>query len=374
MVRVMMRTTLLAIVLSLVSANAHADIWTWWYLPHVTIGGGYISTLVIRDSQGIPGRPVYVYFYKDDGTALNLNVYGNVEGKSMGNQIPQFNFTLGPNQERSYALTSTGNLTSGSIQIGSYGIGDLNASLRYTATDGQGNATDVVGILPVQPNWSWTTPVQKTSSGDMTGVAIANPWGDEQITVSFDFFQNGNRVPNTGTQIYTLNVLGHKALFVSDIWGSMVWNNFSGVGTLRISSVTDTFVAVALRADVSGASGWQFSSLPAEANAQQWTCSYTDSSGPETVTWNWRFYDGFTFTGFEQNWNTNGVPLRGYYDAIDGDFRAEWYYYNSTTDRGDVIFLGRIQADNKTITGQRISLKEDGTVNTNYAFTATRVY
>jgi hypothetical protein len=367
MVMLTKRTVLLAIALSCVSANAWADIWRWWNLPHVAIGGGYTSTLIIRDSQGLPSRAVYVYLYDDGGNAWVVNVGGGV-GNTSG-----FNFTLGPNQEKSYALTSTGSLASGSVQIASYGIGDLNVSLRYTATDSQGNVTDVVGILPVDPNWNWTTTVQKASSGDYIGVAVQNLY-NETITVNFDFYQNGTRVPGTTTQTYTLNPTAHKALFVSDIWPS-AWSSFSGVGTLRISSSVDTFTAVALRADV-GPSGWQFSSLPAEAGGQQWTCSYTESGTSYTVTWNWRFYDGWTFTGYEQNsFNTDKVRFRGIFASDIGDFLAEWNYKSIYDDsRGEVVFLGKIQTGNNTVTGQRIQLKQDGTIVTTTTFTATRVY
>jgi len=369
MVRSIVRAVISAIALSFVSANAWADIWTWWYLPQVAVGGGYTSTLIIRDSEGLPSRDVYVRLYKDDGSWLYANVGG------VGNQISQFNFTLGPNQEKSYALTSTGSLTAGSVQVISSGIGDLNVSLRFTVTDSQGNATDVVGILPVEPNWSWTTAVQKSSSNEDMGVAVANPWGST-MTVNFDFYQNGTRVPGTTTQTFTLQPLGHmaKMLYESDLFGS-AWSTFSGTGTLRISSSVSTFVAMAIRAD-----GTQYSSLPTEAGAQQWTCTYTDTSvsPPVTynITWNWRFYDGWTFTGFEQNsFNADKVGLRGVFASDIGDFLAEWNYKNTSDDtRGQVVFLGKIQTGSNTVTGHRIQMKQDGTIVTNVTFTATRVY
>jgi hypothetical protein len=368
MVRLIMRTVLLAIGLSFVSANAWADIWTWWRLPQVAIGGGYTSTLIIRDSEGVPSRYVYVYLYDNDGNALKANVGG------VGNQISTFNFQLGPNQEKSYALTSTGSLAVGSVQIASYGIGDLNVSLRFTVTDSQGNATDVVGILPVDPNWSWTTSVQKSGSSDLTGVAVQNPWSST-MTVNFDFYQNGARVPTTTTQTYSLSALGHMAIFVDQIFGSTVWSNFSGTGTLRISSSVNSFVAMAIRAD-----GTQYSSLPTEVGAQQWTCTYTDTSGSQpvtyNVTWNWRTYDGWTFTGYEQNsFNADKVRLRGVFASDISDFLAEWNYKDLTDDsRGQTVFMGKIQTGGNTVTGHRIQMKQDGTIVTNVTFTATRVY
>jgi hypothetical protein len=365
MMRSIERTIILATALSFISASVWAqDIWRWWKLPQVAVGGGYTSTLIIRDSQGLPSRDVWVYLYKDDGSALYADVGG------VGNQISYFNFQLGPNQEKSYALTSTGSVTAGSVQIASYGIGDLNASLRFTVTDSQGKATDVVGILPVDPNWSWTTSVQKGSSDDLTGVAVQNPW-NSTTTVNFDFYQNGTRVPGTTTQTYPLNNLGHMAIFVDQIFGSTAWKNFSGTGTLRISSSVSTFVAMAIRAD-----GTQYSSLPTEAGGEQWTCTYTDSGTSYTVTWNWRFEDGYTFTGYEQNsFNTDKVRLRGVFASDWSDFLAEWNYEDSSDDsRGQIVFLGKIQSGGNSVTGHRIQMKQDGTVVSNVSFTATRVY
>jgi hypothetical protein len=129
---------------------------------------------------------------------------------------------------------------------------------------------------------------------------------------------------------------------------------------------------MAIRAD-----GLQYSSLPTEVGAQQWTCSYTDPTiGAQTVTWNWRTYDGFTFLGYEQNsFNADKVGLRGVFASDIGDFLAEWNYKNTSDDtRGQVVFLGKIQTGSNTVTGHRIQMKQDGTIVTNVTFTATRVY
>jgi hypothetical protein len=363
MMRMISKVVLLAVALSVVSANALAtEPWNWWYIPQVAFGGGYTSTLIIRDSQGLPSRTVNVYLYKDtDAKAL----YANVSGQ--GNNISSFHFQLGPNEEKSFAITSTGATTAGQMQIASQGIGDLNASLRYTVADSHGIATDVIGVLPVEPNYSWTTSIQKGSSSENTGVAIANPWDDESITVNLDLYQNGVRVPGTATKTYTLNGNGYMAAFVDQIFGTAL-NSFSGTGTLRISSTVDAFVAMAVRAD-----GAQYSSLPMDAGAQQWTCT---ASGSETVTWNWRSYNGYSFVGLEQHsWDTWGVGFRGTINLGGGNFTAEWTYKDSTDGSfGAYVFIGMIQAGNNTIKGYRLDIKVDGTVIGTVPFTATRVY
>jgi hypothetical protein len=293
----------------------------------------------------------------------------NVSGQ--GNQISSFNFQLGPNQEKSFAITGTGATTAGWLEIASEGIGDLNASLRFTVADSHGTATDVLGVLPVQPNFSWTTSIQKGSSSENTGVAITNPW-NSSITVSFDLYQNGTRVPGTTTVTHTLNANGYWALFVDQIFGSAL-NSFSGTGTLRISSTDDAFVAMAVRAD-----GTQYSSLPMEAGGQQWNCSYTDATrGAVTAIWNWRFVNGYDFTGLEQNTtNANStVMIRGQIVPDINNFMVNWTWWDSpTSTRGQVIYQGVIQSDGRTVTGTRTLLKQDGTITSTTPFTATRIY
>lgn len=368
MKRMTMKVAFLAVALSVVSANGLAqDVWSYFYLPDVAFGGGYTSTLIIRDSQGLPSRTVWVYLCKDDGGDL----YADVAGQG---HVAYWSFQLGPNQEKSFTITSTGTTAAGWVEIDSQGLGDINASLRFTTADTHGNATDVLGVLPVTPNFSWTTSIQKGSATENTGVAVANPWSSS-ITVNFDLYQNGVRVPGTTTQTKTLNGYGYSALFVDQLFGSTPLNAFNGTGTLRISSATDTFVAMAVRAD-----GTQYSSLPMEANAQQWTCSYTDpTNGATAVTWNWRFVNGYDFTGHEMHgttaFNNSTVMIRGQLITDINDFFVNWTWWDSATStRAQVIYQGVIQSDGITVTGNRVLLKQDGTIVTNVPFTATRVY
>jgi hypothetical protein len=328
--------------------NSWAAIYSWFYIPHLAIGGGYTSYLTVWDTQGYPSRNIWVYLYDDNGSALLANVEGQ------GQNISNFTFTLGAFSEKAVAITGS-SLTTGSIQVKADGMGLLNASLRFTTTDSSGNATDVVGILPADPNFNWTVAVEKRSATDYTGFAIANPW-TTQPTVTVDFYQNGNRVPGTTPVILpTLGPLAHTATFVHSLFPS-AWSSFSGTGTLRISS-TGSVSVTALRGD-----GTQYSSLQAEPETQWWNWTYTDGGLIQSGSWSWRFNDCYTYTlvGFEQNsFNAGAVRLRGMLDSNANIFLAEWSYANSDGTTGAVIWTGTLgkQGSTNVISGRRIQLQ-----------------
>jgi len=349
----MMKATIVILtfgaLLFFVPVNSQAAIYSWFYIPHVAIGGGYTSYLTIRDPQGIDGRTVQVFLYADDGSPLIASVEGQ------GQNISSFSFTLGSFQEKSVAITGLpSTTTTGSIQIKASGIGLLNASLRFTTTDSSGNATDVVGILPAQPNFNWTVAVEKRSATDRTGIAIANP-STNPATVTLDLYQNGVRV--NGTTSVTLPPLGslaHTAGFV-DQFVPGAWTSSNGIWTLRISS-TAVVSVTALRAD-----GNQYSSLPADAEAQWWNWSYTDSTGlTQMGAWSWRFTDGYSVIGFD----LSGVPLRGRLDRDTNIFSAEWSYTNSDGTNGVTVFTGTLGKSGTTdvINGKWFQVRSDGTV------------
>jgi hypothetical protein len=352
-------------VMFLVAAvNSWATIWSWFFIPHLAFGGGYTSYLTIRDPQGISTRSVWVYFYADDGSPLAANVEGQ------GQNISNFNFTLLTSQEKAFAITGPSGLKVGSISIAGEGIGTLDASLRFTTTDASGNATDVVGILPAAPNFSWTVAVEKRSSTDYTGFAIANPW-NSPATVTLDFYQNGSRVPGTSSVAIPLNAVGHYSNFVHAVYPN-AWGNFSGTGTLRISSQSNTFSVIALRGD-----GTQYSSLQADVGAQMWNWTYADTAGTQNGSWSWRFNDGYSFMGYEQNsFNADKVRLRGVLAVDITYFLAEWLYTNSDTTKGQIVFMGIPSREGSTdvINGTRIQLRSDGTILSNVTFKATRVF
>jgi len=162
---------------------------------------------------------------------------------------------------------------------------------------------------------------------------------------------------------------GHLAKFwhENDMFGS-AWNSFSGVGTLRISG-TDPICATALRGD-----GSQYSSLPADEEVMKWSGNYISGSGTrQTITWAWKFVDGYSFIGEEQNsFNTSTIRIRGIVEWDLDTFHVEWNYNSSDGTKGMVLFQGTVSADQRTLTGKRTVVRMDGTVTQNYDFTATR--
>jgi hypothetical protein len=359
------------------TGSAWAQTWTWSNIPHLAFGGGYTSYLTIRDPQATQ-RPTYVYLYSDSGTLLAANVDGGPTNTNSNSALApyygsSFYFTLGASQEKTFAITGTGGTITGSVQIAEQGIGNISASLRFTVTDGSGNATDVVGILPAQPNFNWTIGVEKRGASDYTGIAIANPYTNSQ-TVTVDFYQNGSRVPGTtSVTLPTLGSLAHTATFVHLLWPA-AWNSFSGIGTLRISS-TSTVAVTALRGD-----GTQYSSLPAEAGVQNWNVTYSGQNG--AVTWTWQTYDGYHFIGYEQNNDAPGNTLqrarmRGVTasDLNPTMFLLDFIY--SSTDastQGMVTYQGVLSSNGNTVTGTRSDFDKTGNRKASVSFTATRVF
>jgi len=373
--KIRIQIVVLALIFSFMAANAWAISYSWWRIPHLAYGGGYTSYLTIREINGVPSKQVWVYLYDDDGKFLAATVDGSAASTTAGYS---FTFTLGTHQEKTFAITgSASDLKVGSVQIAAEGLGELSSSLRFTTKDGAGNATDVVGILPSEPNFNWTVSVEKRGSTDYTGIAIQNPW-TSSMNVTVDFYQNGSRVPGTTTRTFTIPGSGHLAKFVHEtvLFGD-AWSNFSGIGTLRIASATNTFVPVALRGD-----GSQYSSLSADVGAQYWTMYFTTSSGNQNCTWTWKTVEGYTFIGKENNPDNvdNYVKLRGVMatDLSPQYFLAEWNWRNSSdSSEGVTIFQGVPSKEGSTdvVNGKRWMYKSDGTIlNGPYTFKATRVY
>ncbi len=347
-------------ILFILTGNATATTpYAWLNIPHMAFGGGYTTYLTIGDAHGLPSdqSTITVYLYGNDGSPLVANVSGF-------GQVSTFTFSLSPFEQRSFSITGTTVTVSGWIEIGSAGVGYLNASARFVSNIA-GNITDVVGILPVEPNLSWTASAEKQSSSDDIGVAVVNPWNNVPITVVFELYQGATRVSGTTQVSRVLNPHEHYAAFVSGLFG----NVYSGVATLKISSSTYAFCAVALRAD-----GTQYSSLPTAAGVQLWNWSFADSGGtPYTGQWSWRSNGTPNFYGFEQNsFNTNLVPVAGVFTGAF--FNLAWYFYSSNGSYGSFLFQGSISSDGKTINGMRMYIYSDGTVYETVPFTATRAY
>jgi hypothetical protein len=360
MTKINIRVLILASAFSLFTLDASADSWTWYNVPHVAAGGGWNSYLTIREPIG-RSRVIWVYFYSDTGAPLTLNVDSGV------GSVSQFSFTIGANQERVFALTGGSSVLTGQVQVAAQTVGNLNVSLRFGYA-ASGNLSDVVGIIPVEANNYWSLAVEKRQPSDDTGVAISNPYNTSgAITVSFDLYQNGARVPGTSTVTKDINPLGHLSKFVSELFPGV---NYSGVATLKVSSPATTVAAVALRADM----GLQYSSMPTDAGVQYWSVTTSGLSGTET--WGWRFIDGYTFVGFGTNADNPRYRLRGVlaWDLSPQYFLGEYNWQNLTTKaEGVMIYEGTQNASQTVITGKRIELDSAGNILSTHDFTANRL-
>ncbi len=363
MTRSPFRILIISAVLILAATNVYAEVWTWQRLPHVAAGGGWTSYLTISDPHGISDRWIYVYFYDDNGQPLTLNVDGTPQS--------EFNFSLSAYQEKVFVLTANTTGSVGQVQIASQGPGTINASLRFAYINGSGNIVDVVGVLPVVPNFQWSFGIDKRASTDDMGVVVANPWSTSgAMDITFDLYQNGIRVPGTASVTVSVAPLGHLARFVSQLFPNAV---YSGLVTMEVSSSDNTFCAVALRAD-----GSQYSTLSTNAEVQYWNVALAGVSGTET--WGWRFNDGYTFLGYGTNPDnqTNAYVIRGVLasDLSPAYFLLEWNYSDSSDgSQGVMIYQGTPANEGgvNVINGTRISMKKDGTILDTKTFRATQL-
>jgi hypothetical protein len=351
------RAAISTAIFCLFAQGAWADApYTRLELPHLAFGGGYTSYLTLGDPHGIAGNQtsITVKFWDNDGKALPANV----EGVGLRSSFP---VTLARFQQKSFAISGdTTNLSQGWVELRIYGSGQIDASLRFSFTDGTGNIIDVVGILPSFPNFVWIIAAEQRKSSDDSGIAVVNPWADTPLTVVFELYQNASRVPGTSVVSKTLQPYGHIAIFASQLFAGAVYN---GVATVKISSSTGPFCAVALRAD-----GSQYSSLPPASEVDLWNWSFNDGTSTYTGQWSWRYLDGYTFYGWEW-WGNDWVYARG---QVDGSYVIlEWELYDENSQgTGTVLYQGRLSGN--TITGWRTVVSHDGTLLSKCQFTASR--
>jgi hypothetical protein len=355
-----LRIGIIASVLLLISTNLFAESWNLTILPHVAAGGGWTSYLTINDPHGISSKTVWIYFYDDAGQLLPMKVDGVYQSN--------FAFTLGANRERTFVITADSNIRAGQLQILSQGIEDLHASLRFAYSDAYGSIIDAVGVLPTMANLAWSFAMDKQTSTDDMGVAIANPWSGGNLAVSFDLYQNGMPVPGTSSVTKTVAPLGHMAIFVSQLFPTAVYN---GTATVKVSSTQNTFTAMALRADK-----LQYSSLAMDPDVQSWSVAIEGKSGIET--WAYRFLDGGNFFGAGTNpenpnnqFSITGLSTR---DISPNYFRLIWTWSDSNNNLGVFLYQGTISREGgvQVINGTRREINRDGLVISSRTFKATR--
>jgi hypothetical protein len=363
------RALLLFFLFSCVCANLHAQDYTWANFPQMAAGGGYTTYVTISDplkDNPTTTRVVGVLFYDPNGDPLTVTVSSDL-GVA---QVPSFEFDLPDLGEITFAVTSD-TLVTGRIEIYAVGVAKFNSSVRYAKKDSLGNLTDVVGVLPSNFNSNWTITLDKQDTWQHVAVAIANWWSDVDILVHFDLYEGGTFV-GSATPI-PIPRLGQIATYVDDDGG--LFPSFTGMGTLRIWCSDAPISVMALRDD-----GGQFSSLPADAGAQLWSWRYTADSTTYTGSWSWRFTDEPTFIGSEYNsFNDSLITVRGVYDTTNSPapfFILEWWYANSSTDQGTILFQGTPNTEGGTevINGTRVSVGAAGSTGPVRTFKATRIY
>jgi len=117
-----MRTITFFLVFCFLAGSAIAQVWNWWDIPHLAFGGGYTSYLTIRDPQAVASRSIYVYLRDDNGALLSANVEGIGPTNTNSQYIApyygsSFYFTLPASQEKSFAITGSGGLKTGWVEI-----------------------------------------------------------------------------------------------------------------------------------------------------------------------------------------------------------------------------------------------------------------
>ncbi|MGI8783208.1 MAG: hypothetical protein ACR2L2_06115 [Acidobacteriota bacterium] len=324
-------------------------------LTHLAVGGDYATHLTVVEPHG-SARQVIVDFFDDSGSPLFVSVDGGVPVSSVTRSLSSF-------EERVLVLTRSGAVAVGWARVATGPPGKVEASLRFVRLV-NGNVADSVGILPSEEVHYWTVTIDQQRVGDSVGVAVVNNT-NASITITFDLFDGPNRVAGTGTVSRVIPARGHLSLFATGGPNELYNINFTGVGTLTMTSSVN-FAAVALRFENN-----EFSSLPANKATQVWDWS-SPSTGTATLggTWQFTFVDSGSIYGVENN--TIGVSslvfLRGF--LADNRFVAERLYNESDGTRGLIVYQGTVTQAG--VTGQRVQIRQDGFIVSSQSFRANR--
>jgi hypothetical protein len=322
-------------------------------LAQVATGGGYTSHLNISDPVGSEAQNIRVLFYDDAGKPLPLSVDGAPSASS-------YIFLLEPHGERTLVLTS-GSLRTGWVKVAGNRDSKVDVSLRFSFAAADGTVSDAVGILPSDVTNFWTLTFDRRTPNDLIGVAVVNPHNTEQ-EVSFDLYQGGRRASGTGTVKLTLPALGHRALFLHELF-----NNLPEGSTILELAATANVAVVALRGD-----GPQYSSLPPYPGVEMWDWSITTPGGQTYWAGRWclRFGSDAQFTGVSTD-NSQRWDVTGKYGS-SSQFQLE-SFVGLGDDIGIMLFFGTwIRTETgRLINGKYMEIKTDGSVQKVYNFQAT---
>jgi hypothetical protein len=328
--------------------------------PQIAIGGLYTTYLTFAEPNGIPSKKIQVELFDNTGSALKASFDGNPAASN-------YSFTLASFQEKVIELSAFGTeLKTGWARVTS-SPGKVDASVRFAYSEdpqAQDLETDVVGDTPCDKASYWTVTVDQQTASDSIGIAIVNPNG-APIDVRFELWSNNATVPNFKTVSKRIAPNGHIALFVDEIFST----RFNGIGTLTVYANGSEMHVLSLRLD-----GVQTSTLPANKLSEIWDWSASGNGGDLGGQFYINLQDSGSFIGLETT--TLGLQdestIRGYLSG--SRFVAERLYQNSEADKGIVLYVGTQTGDGKnaTISGTRLSVRDDGTVWSTRAFTSQR--
>lgn len=327
-------------------------------IPHLVVGGGYMSFLDISDPLGLKSREVQISFFDDRGSPLAIRMDGATASASKTITLSRF-------EEIRIVLTSDLNAPQqGWARITCDRGTKLYASLRFVFGGTIAAPLDAVGIVPSGVQRTWYINSGKHASGEYTGVAVVNPNG-LSVDVEFNLYQGPNRVPGTTSVQRALPSQGHLALFAHELFPV----NFSGTATLEVYGVQGNLALAVLHADTS-----QYSSLPAQAAVELWDFTVSDAAGNsiEKGTWCWKYNESTGFHGVASI-DARRVDLRGSFDAS----RFELVRFAGTQDGSGAdlyVYQGTLetQGDRATLRGKRLEVGSGGTVLRTSDFSATR--
>jgi hypothetical protein len=245
--------TLAALTLMLLAAgSAAADV---QYLPHVVVGGGYITTLNVTSLVPDQADWIVIHFYKENGSRWTVP-------SNLGN-FDRLDLWTGPLQTQVVVLSSqSGVIESGWAMLVSPGPVALAAA--YSATvDSAPVAT--AGVLPAQADVLNILPVSiDAGAGRDTGVALVNPsttGGD----ATFELVDADGHTVDTRTV-----AVPAKGKFAGLLSGAALFPAVTALeGFLKITAV-QPLAAAALRTE-----GALFSALPAVHDILPWRNSHT---------------------------------------------------------------------------------------------------
>lgn len=238
-----MKRVLLAMIFVVAfSAMGSAQAYTY-YFPHVTTGaysGGSWKTTIFISNSSAPGTTASgtITFTKSDGTPYNISFVDDV-GRPVGggNTI---SFTLGTAESRKFISVADQPLTTG------YATVTANAAVlgtaMFTQFDGSGRMTGEAGVPAAIPLGKQGIFVD-TTSGFMTGVAIANP-NSATLEIHLELMNATGQM--IASVVRSLGPFQHFALFVHELFPGTP----AMIGRLQFYC-TNPMVSVGLRFDPS---------------------------------------------------------------------------------------------------------------------------